>query len=116
MTDIYRVGVQKGKQVIILPKSEEFLNHKRAIVTINRLQRLMPTVHLTLVKQEKQMPEYNVVVTTNDANVAQGFLDEAEKLNDDGYEVKAEVCTDLKADLNAIEEKVEQMIDAAKKR
>lgn len=50
MTDLYRIGIWNGNQVIPLPKSPTF-NHKRAIVYLQRLQRLMPTVSLSLIKQ-----------------------------------------------------------------
>ncbi|NJP11666.1 MAG: hypothetical protein HC866_21175 [Leptolyngbyaceae cyanobacterium RU_5_1] len=48
---IYRIGIWNGNRIIPLPKSQEFRSHQRAIVYLQRLQRLMPKVSLSLVKQ-----------------------------------------------------------------
>jgi hypothetical protein len=57
-------------------------------------------------------PELNIVLSTPDIGVARAIVGAVSDLNEEmGTEIKVEVCQDLRADLQAIDDTVQRLVD-----
>jgi hypothetical protein len=57
-------------------------------------------------------PELNIVLSTPDIGVARAIVGAVGDLNEEmGTEIRVEVCQDLRADLQAIDDTVKRLVD-----